>query len=68
MLLALEKKKRCNARAQLLVEEFIDLVTDTGRFLEKLQFINRANYEDIVVERAIERNCGYPMCPGRLDE
>lgn len=68
LLLALEKKKRCNARAQLLVEEFIDLVTDTDRFLEKLQYISRSHYEDIVVERAIVRHCGYPLCPGRLNE
>lgn len=36
LLLVLEKKKRCNARAQLLVEEFIDLVTDADRFLDKV--------------------------------
>lgn len=44
LLLVLEKKKRSNARAQLLVEEFIDLITDAERFLENVSFALEANH------------------------
>ncbi|XP_065217961.1 putative RNA polymerase II subunit B1 CTD phosphatase RPAP2 homolog [Planococcus citri] len=61
-LLAAKKKKECNARAQKVVEEFIDGTNDQTYFLSQLRWINQSHYQDIIEERTIMKHCGYPLC------
>ncbi|XP_039430810.1 putative RNA polymerase II subunit B1 CTD phosphatase RPAP2 homolog [Culex pipiens pallens] len=66
--LALRKKKECNAKALQIVEALLEPVTDVDRFLLMLQDINQCHFEDVIQERAISLNCGYPLCPKQLDK
>uniref|UniRef100_A0A1Q3F4M9 RNA polymerase II subunit B1 CTD phosphatase RPAP2 homolog n=1 Tax=Culex tarsalis TaxID=7177 RepID=A0A1Q3F4M9_CULTA len=65
--LALRKKKECNAKAQQIVEALLEPVTDVEEFLMMLRDINQSHFEDVIQERAISRNCGYPLCQKQLD-
>lgn len=64
--LALHKKKECNAKAQKIVEALLDPVDDADKFLIMLRDINQSHFDDIVQERAIQKNCGYPLCLNEL--
>ncbi|XP_055295312.1 putative RNA polymerase II subunit B1 CTD phosphatase RPAP2 homolog [Sitodiplosis mosellana] len=68
LLIALQKKKECNARAQKIVETLLDPVPPekVEYFLSRLIHLNQAHYDDIVEERSIVKLCGYPVCDTTL--
>lgn len=68
LLLALEKKKLCNAKALSVVQYCIDTVESEADFIDKLKHINQCHYDDIVEERSIIKLCGYPLCKLHLTE
>lgn len=68
LLLALEKKKLCNAKALSVVEYCLDTVETESDFINKLKDINQSHYDDIVEERSIIHTCGYPLCKEHLTE
>ncbi|KAL0273014.1 UNVERIFIED_CONTAM: hypothetical protein PYX00_005793 [Menopon gallinae] len=64
----LRKKKECNARALAIVERLCEpLIPEEDWFLSSMEFINQCHFEDIIVERAILKLCGYPLCKNRLE-
>ncbi|XP_055643827.1 putative RNA polymerase II subunit B1 CTD phosphatase RPAP2 homolog [Toxorhynchites rutilus septentrionalis] len=65
--LALQKKKACNAKAQKIVQSMLEPVEDVEHFLLMLRDINQSHFEDVIVERAIDRLCGYPLCEKKLE-
>ncbi|KAK6627256.1 hypothetical protein RUM44_009733 [Polyplax serrata] len=62
----LKKKKECNDRAQKIVEMLCEVGIEEKYLLDNLQFINQSHYDDITVERAILKICGYPLCDKQL--
>lgn len=70
LLLTLQRKKECNARAQKVVEELLDPVPqeEIDAFLSKLVYINQSHFDDIIEERAITQLCGYPLCSAQLKD
>lgn len=68
LLIALKKKKECNAKAQAIVERLIGDIEDPNEFLSLLKDINQNHFEDVIVERAIEKLCGWPLCKNQLLE
>lgn len=68
LLLALRKKQECNARAQSIVEKFLNTKIQADELLESLKFINQSHFDDIIQERAIEKLCGWTLCENALTE
>ena len=53
-------------KAYRIVERMIDNLVSVELLQKSLKYINQATYNDIVDERAIVRNCGYPVCLTKL--
>ncbi|XP_018794272.1 PREDICTED: putative RNA polymerase II subunit B1 CTD phosphatase RPAP2 homolog [Bactrocera latifrons] len=68
LLKAIQKKKECNAKAQKIVESFLERNITRDYFLSQLKDINQCHYEDIVDERHILLICGYPLCENLLEK
>lgn len=66
LLLTLQKKKECNARALKIVEGMLEASVQGEWFLDMLQHINQSHLQDITEERAIGKLCGYPLCTNGL--
>ncbi|XP_011190705.2 putative RNA polymerase II subunit B1 CTD phosphatase RPAP2 homolog [Zeugodacus cucurbitae] len=64
---AIQKKKECNAKAQKIVESFLERNIERDYFLTQLKDINQSHYDDIVEERHILLLCGYPLCEKLLE-
>jgi len=62
----LKKKKECKKKALNIVVELIDGELEEDVLLHKLRSINACHYEDVVEERFILKQCGYPMCSQHL--
>jgi len=60
------RKKKCEAKASEIVETLVEKDNDRNTIKILLNSITRSHYEDIVVERAIEKKCGYVICPNPL--
>lgn len=65
--IALEKKKLCTAKAHAIVKNLVlkDHV-ESEELLKDLPFINQCHLEDVFVERAITKLCGWPLCLNKL--
>ncbi|PSN42594.1 putative RNA polymerase II subunit B1 CTD phosphatase RPAP2 [Blattella germanica] len=62
----LRKKSECNAKAHQIVEQLLESNVSEDWFLNCLKFISESHYQDIIEERAITMNCGYPLCMKKL--
>ncbi|XP_077299348.1 putative RNA polymerase II subunit B1 CTD phosphatase RPAP2 [Arctopsyche grandis] len=62
------KKKECDNKAQTIVIELLESPISQTTLLELLPYINQNHYEDITVERAIIKKCGYPLCTKKLPD
>lgn len=67
LLLALKKKKECNAKALAIVEKLLGNIDDHDELLNLVKGINQSHFEDVIVERAIEKQCGWPLCKEKLE-
>ncbi|XP_054743369.1 putative RNA polymerase II subunit B1 CTD phosphatase RPAP2 homolog [Anastrepha obliqua] len=67
LLKAVQKKKECNAKAQAVVESFLEKNIEKDYFLTQLNNINQCHYDDVVDERNILMLCGYPLCRKELE-
>lgn len=63
----LEKKKKCNAKAQAIVERLLEPI-QSDELLNVLADINQSHLDDVFTERAIVNHCGWPLCPNKLEE
>ncbi|KAK4877304.1 hypothetical protein RN001_009810 [Aquatica leii] len=66
VLLTLQKKKECEARAMRTVEFLIEGKIRSEVFFRCLNHLNRAYYSDIVEERSITKLCGYCLCDNNI--
>lgn len=65
---AILKKRKCNAKAQSIVESLLEKGILDTYFLQCLPDINQSHFEDVIEERAILYICGYPICSNDLQE
>ncbi|XP_026323761.1 putative RNA polymerase II subunit B1 CTD phosphatase RPAP2 [Hyposmocoma kahamanoa] len=65
---AIQKKRECNAKAQVIVESLLEKGISDTYLLQCLPDINQSHFEDIIEERAILHECGYPLCSNDLLE
>uniref|UniRef100_A0A336LK97 RNA polymerase II subunit B1 CTD phosphatase RPAP2 homolog n=2 Tax=Culicoides sonorensis TaxID=179676 RepID=A0A336LK97_CULSO len=68
ILLALDKKRKCNARAQEIVEKLLDPVIQPKELLSHIKYINQSHFEDVIQERSIENICGWVLCSNQLSK
>ena len=66
LLLTLQKKRECNAKALKIVEGLLEPYVKEEWLLQVLQHINQSHFQDAVEERAISKLCGYPLCSNEL--
>ncbi|XP_052790095.1 putative RNA polymerase II subunit B1 CTD phosphatase RPAP2 [Mya arenaria] len=64
----IEYKVACEERAHKIVERLIDNPISQDTLLNAVQLITPSHYEDITVERAIAKLCGYPLCQNNLEK
>lgn len=65
---AIQKKRKCNAKAQAIVESLLEKGISDTYLLQCLPDINQSHFEDVIEERAILHECGYPLCSNDLLE
>lgn len=68
LLLTLQKKRECNAKALKIVEGMLEPHVKEDWFLDVLQHINQSHLQDVSEERAITKLCGYPLCSHELKD
>ncbi|XP_076662800.1 putative RNA polymerase II subunit B1 CTD phosphatase RPAP2 isoform X1 [Andrena cerasifolii] len=66
MQLAIIKKKQCDAKALIIVEQLLEPTIDRQWLLDNLRYINTSHMEDVIEERAIIKLCGYVLCSAAL--
>ncbi|CAK9803479.1 Putative RNA polymerase II subunit B1 CTD phosphatase RPAP2 [Anthophora plagiata] len=66
MQLAIIKKKQCDAKALMIVEQLLEPKIDSEWLLCNLRYINKSHMEDVIEERAIVKLCGYVLCNNAL--
>ncbi|XP_046388162.1 RNA polymerase II subunit B1 CTD phosphatase Rpap2 [Ischnura elegans] len=57
-----QKKRECNTKALRIVESMLEDCVQPDWFLENLQYISQSHFQDVIEERAISKQCGYPLC------
>lgn len=62
----LKKKRECNAKAIHVVECLLENTISKDEFLDCLKYISESHFQDVIEERAISLNCGYPLCQKKL--
>lgn len=62
----LRKKRECNAKALHVVECLLENTISEDEFVDCLKYISESHFQDIIEERAITLNCGYPLCQKKL--
>ncbi|XP_022231719.1 putative RNA polymerase II subunit B1 CTD phosphatase RPAP2 homolog isoform X1 [Drosophila obscura] len=67
LIAAVVKKRAAIARAQEIVVRLLEPDVAEPEFLAMLWEIAPHNYTDIVDEREISQNCGYPLCSNALE-
>lgn len=60
-----DRKKKCNAKAQEIVEKLLETVSEV-ELMDCLLDINQNHMEDVFVERSILKICGWPLCENEL--
>ncbi|XP_078606450.1 putative RNA polymerase II subunit B1 CTD phosphatase RPAP2 [Branchiostoma floridae x Branchiostoma japonicum] len=63
---AIRKRVDCEERAFRVVERLLDNPVDTDFFINCAQYIEPSHYGDVLVERSIVGQCGYPVCSNKL--
>ncbi|XP_051868824.1 putative RNA polymerase II subunit B1 CTD phosphatase rpap2 [Pristis pectinata] len=63
---ALRKKSECEAKALHIVERLLEINVTEEFLLDCIKFITAAHYQDVVEERSIIKQCGYPVCQNTL--
>ncbi|XP_078075017.1 putative RNA polymerase II subunit B1 CTD phosphatase rpap2 isoform X2 [Mustelus asterias] len=64
---ALMKKRECEAKALHTVEQLLETNITEEFLLDCVKFITPVHYQDIVEERSITKQCGYPVCQNKLE-
>lgn len=64
---AVRRKVETEKRAHQIVERFLENNITADFLLECAQFISPSHYKDVVEERSIIKQCGYPICNKRLE-
>ncbi|KAK3088367.1 hypothetical protein FSP39_018268 [Pinctada imbricata] len=67
---ALEEKIRfqveCEKTAHLTVQRLLDNPVTEDFLIDSGRLIKPEHYDDVIEERAISHQCGYPVCPNSL--
>ncbi|KAI8512398.1 RNA polymerase II associated protein 2 [Branchiostoma belcheri] len=63
---AIRKRVDCEEKAFRIVERLLDNPVDMDFFVNCAQYIEPSHYTDVMVERAIIGQCGYPVCNNKL--
>lgn len=59
--------RRCEEKSKQFVDELIECnIPECEIILKKIKYITQDQYKDVVEERAIVNNCGYPLCKNHL--
>ncbi|XP_053994986.1 putative RNA polymerase II subunit B1 CTD phosphatase Rpap2 isoform X1 [Hylaeus volcanicus] len=66
MQLAIIKKKQCDGKALIIVEQLLEPDIHPEWLLYNLRYINKSHMEDVIEERSIIKLCGYVLCPNAL--
>ncbi|XP_067846024.1 putative RNA polymerase II subunit B1 CTD phosphatase rpap2 isoform X2 [Heptranchias perlo] len=64
---ALRKKRECEAKALRIVERLLEINVTEEFLLDYIKFITPVHYQDVVEERSIIKQCGYPVCQNKLE-
>ncbi|XP_071443914.1 putative RNA polymerase II subunit B1 CTD phosphatase RPAP2 [Hetaerina americana] len=64
--ITVQKKRECNTKALRIVESMLDEAVDPDWLLDNLQYISQSHFQDAIEERAISKQCGYPLCDAQL--
>ncbi|XP_078416909.1 putative RNA polymerase II subunit B1 CTD phosphatase rpap2 isoform X1 [Cetorhinus maximus] len=64
---ALRKKRECEAKALHVVEQLLEINVTEEFLLDCVKFITPLHYQDVVEERSIIKQCGYPACQNKLE-
>ncbi|CAB3374514.1 Hypothetical predicted protein [Cloeon dipterum] len=59
-------KQECFKRSRRIVEQLLEKDISEEYLLENVKYISQTDYDDVVVERAIVKLCGYPVCSNLL--
>ncbi|XP_059474380.1 putative RNA polymerase II subunit B1 CTD phosphatase RPAP2 [Neocloeon triangulifer] len=63
---SLQYKKECFKRSKQIVEQLLEREISEQILLQSVSYISQSDYEDVIVERAIIKICGYPICSSDL--
>nr|XP_054769790.1 LOW QUALITY PROTEIN: putative RNA polymerase II subunit B1 CTD phosphatase RPAP2 [Lytechinus pictus] len=63
---AARKRVECERRAMKIVERLLETSISKSFFEDCGKYITSKQFEDVAVERAIEKLCGYPLCTNKL--
>lgn len=64
---ALQKNHDCETKALHIVERLLEINVTEEFLLDCITFITAAHYQDVVEERSIIKQCGYPVCQKTLE-
>jgi len=64
---ALKRKRDCEKKAVEIVARLSEESVSKDCLLQYLSHINQDYYDDILTERSIDKLCGYPLCPNKID-
>ncbi|XP_067892875.1 putative RNA polymerase II subunit B1 CTD phosphatase rpap2 isoform X2 [Heterodontus francisci] len=63
----LRRKRECEAKALHIVEQLLEINVTEEYLLDCIKFITPVHYQDVVEERSIIKQCGYPVCQNKLE-
>uniref|UniRef100_A0A4W3IQY0 RNA polymerase II subunit B1 CTD phosphatase RPAP2 homolog n=1 Tax=Callorhinchus milii TaxID=7868 RepID=A0A4W3IQY0_CALMI len=63
---ALRRKHDCEKKALLIVERLLEMNVTEDFLRDCATFITPLHYQDVVEERSIIKQCGYPVCQNNL--
>ncbi|XP_078264343.1 putative RNA polymerase II subunit B1 CTD phosphatase rpap2 [Rhinoraja longicauda] len=64
---ALQKNHKCETTALHIVERLLEVNVTEEFLLDCITFITAAHYQDVIEERSIIKQCGYPVCQNTLE-
>ncbi|KAG7189599.1 hypothetical protein KM043_017284 [Ampulex compressa] len=64
--LAIIKKKQCDAKALVIVEQLLEPGVESNWLVDNLRYVNKSHMEDVIEERALGKLCGYVLCNNPL--
>ncbi|XP_030853352.1 RNA polymerase II subunit B1 CTD phosphatase Rpap2 [Strongylocentrotus purpuratus] len=66
LLVGARKRVECEKKAMKIVERLLEESISESFFEDCGKYITSNQFEDVAVERAIEKLCGYPLCTNKL--